>query len=171
MIFFKKADTPAAPTPKDKRPLFPKVSGSNLNEKAFNLPADFEGERNIIFVAFERWHQSQVDTWMPATQKIVEKDKTLRFYEIPTLSNMAPIARKFIDNGMRGGIPDKAVRAITITLYINKENFRSWLNLPNEKQIYVLVVDKKGNVLWREEGVFTEEKGKALSAYLAIKYP
>jgi ATP10 protein len=169
MIFFKKDDTPAAPTPKDKRPQFPKVSGSNLNEKAFNLPTDFEGERNIIFVAFQQWHQSQVDSWMPTTKKIAEGDKTLRFYEIPALSAMLPIARKFIDNGMRSGIPDKAVRAITITLYINKENFKAWLNLPNEKQIYILVVDKKGNVLWREEGAFTEEKGKALATYFAIK--
>jgi ATP10 protein len=169
MMFFKKDDTPTAPTPKDKRPQFPKVSGSNLNEKVFNLPADFEGERNIVFVAFQQWHQSQVDSWMPATKKIAESNKTLRFYEIPALSAMLPIARKFIDNGMRGGIPDKAVRAITITLYINKENFRAWLNLANEKQIYILVVDKKGNVLWREEGAFTEEKGKSLVAYFAIK--
>jgi hypothetical protein len=169
MNIFPKADTPALPTAKDKLPKFPTVSGSNLNEKPFNLPNDFEGERNIVFVAFEQWQQSQVDSWMPATKKIAEKDKSLRFYEVPTLSAMMPLVRKFIDGGMRGGIADKNVRAITITLYLNKENFRAWLKLPSEKNIYVLVVDRKGNVLWQQEGAFTEEKGKALADFCAIK--
>jgi hypothetical protein len=158
---------PPAPAATEKLPRFPSVTGSNLNEKVFNLPADFEGERNIILVAYQQWHQTQVDTWMPLVKQLAEKDRSLRFYEIPALDAMPMPARKFIDNGMRSGIPDINTRAVTITLYINKKNFRAWLGLPNEKQIYVLVVDKKGTVLWQSEGAFTEEKGKSLTAYFA----
>ena len=37
-------------------PAFPKVSGSNLEGRKFNVPGDFEGERNLAFVPFQRWH-------------------------------------------------------------------------------------------------------------------
>jgi len=41
---------------------FPSVKASNLEKRDFNLPADFEGERNLLLVAFEREQQKDVDT-------------------------------------------------------------------------------------------------------------
>ncbi len=64
--------------------------------------------------------------------------------------------RSFIDGGMRRGIPDAAVRASTITLYIDKTPLREALRLRDEDRIYVLLVDRKGRVFWRAEGRFDE---------------
>jgi predicted transcriptional regulator len=57
-------------------------------------------------------------------------------------------------------------RARTITLYVDKAAFRQALELPHEEDIYVLLVDREGNVLWRAEGAFTPEKGESLAAVL-----
>ena len=43
---------------------FPNVKAANLEKRNFNLPADFEGERNLLLVAFEREQQKDVDTWL-----------------------------------------------------------------------------------------------------------
>ena len=73
----------------------------------------------------------------------------------------------FINNGMRGGIPDKEQRARTITLYIDKEQFKKSLGLGSEDQIYAVLIDKSGKVIWNEAGLYSETKGKSLEAALA----
>ena len=75
----------------------------------------------------------------------------------------APHEGKFIDGGMRRGIPDAAVRAATITLYIDKAPFRESLRLPDEDRIYAVLVDQQGRVFWRGEGRFDERMGAELA--------
>ncbi len=49
---------------------FPTVKGSNLAGKEFTLPADFEGELNVVALAFQMWHQNEVNTWMPLFEQM-----------------------------------------------------------------------------------------------------
>jgi len=85
-----------------------------------------------------------------------------RFYEIPTLSNGYKIMRFMIDGGMRAGIPDKRVRKRTITIYINKSKFKKQLNITSEDTIYLFLINKKGEIIWRSEGEFNPIKAKVL---------
>jgi hypothetical protein len=64
---------------------------------------------------------------------------------------------------MRAGLPDPVVRERTITLYLDKDEFRQTLQLPHEDDIFVLLLDRQGQVLWRAEGDFTPEKGESLA--------
>jgi hypothetical protein len=64
--------------------------------------------------------------------------------------------RSFIDGGMRRGIPDAAVRAATITLYIDKDPFKRSLGIASEDDIYVLLVDRAGTIHWRARGAYAE---------------
>lgn len=142
---------------------FPTVEGSNLEGERFNLPSAFKGELNVVLVAFKREQQSDVDTWMPFLKTLGERRRDLRVYELPTLGRGYRLMRSFIDGGMRRGIPDSAVRAATITLYIDKASFRESLQLPEEDRIYVLLVDRQGRVFWRAEGRFDERAGAELA--------
>jgi hypothetical protein len=54
------------------------------------------------------------------------------------------------------------VRARTITLYIDKDEFTKALAIPTEDTIYLFLVDCDGNILWRDTGVFSEEKKTAV---------
>ena len=60
--------------------------------------------------------------------------------------------------------PNPVARERTITLYLDKDEFRQALQLPHEDDIYVLLLDRQGQVLWRAEGAFTPEKGESLAA-------
>jgi len=40
---------------------FPSVKATSLEKRDFNLPADFEGDRNLLLVAFEREQQFIAD--------------------------------------------------------------------------------------------------------------
>jgi len=116
----------------------------------------------VLLIAFQRWHQSLVDTWVPFLQQVEEKHPDLRYYELPTIQRLNPLSRVFINEGMRAGIPDTTARERTITLYLDKKAFREALNLPHEEDIYVLLVDRAGKVLWQAAGAHTADKAASL---------
>jgi hypothetical protein len=145
---------------------FPAVSGSNLQRQRLVLPQDFQGEQNLVFIAFQQWQQAQVNTWIPFAKQLEATHQGVRYYELPTIEKRNALARTFINEGMRAGIPDPVARERTITLYLDKRAFRKALQLPGEGDIYVLLVDRQGTVLWRAEAAFTPEKGESLGAIL-----
>ena len=162
------ANAPLAQTPNtrasDSLGRFPEVEGRNLEGERFVLPRDFGGNINAVVVAFKREQQHDVDTWMPLLKRMGEAHPGLRVYELPTLARRYRLMRSFIDGGMRGGIPDRTVRAATITLYIDKSPFRRALGLADEDRIYVLLVDREGGVHWRTEGAFNVQAGADLES-------
>ena len=141
---------------------FPSVKASNLEKRDFNLPAEFEGDRNLLLVAFEREQQKDVDTWLREMKRFEEVDPGLHYYELPTIQRPNALMRWFIDTGMRHGIADRKARERTITLYLEKKPFLDALLITDQKKIYAFLVDREGKVLWRAEGVFDESKGTSL---------
>jgi hypothetical protein len=145
---------------------FPELTAKNLQEKTLSLPGDFAGERNLLLIAFKRKQQQNVDTWLREMKRF-ESFPDFHYYELPTISKLNPIARWFINRGMRSGIPDSEARARTITLYLDKEKFKNALNLPDENRIYAILVDRKGQVHWRTDGDFDEAKAASLQRALS----
>jgi len=150
---------------------FPDVKASNLAKRELSLPADFEGDRNLLLVAFERDQQKDVDTWLREMGRFEELSPTFRYYELPTIQRPNAFMRWIIDSGMRSGIPDRKARERTITLYIDKKPFLESLLITGQKKIHAFLVDRSGGVLWRSEGVFDEEKGDSLRKALGERQP
>jgi hypothetical protein len=144
----------------------PTVEGSNLARKKMVFPNDFAGEVNLVFIAFLRWHQDLIDEWVPFVAELAAEFPQLHYYEFPTLSRRGVFYRTFLNEGMRAGIPDPATRARTVTLYLDKQAFRKALEIESERDIWIYLFDGSGEVLWRVEGRFTEEKGAALRDYM-----
>ncbi len=141
---------------------FPDISGENLEKKKYNIPYDLEGELNIVIVPFQRWHQSLVDEWSAFLNNIERSNRNFRYYEVPTLNSGYKIMRFMIDGGMRAGIPDRSVRERTITLYTNKPLFEELLNINSEDTIYLFLIRRNGEILWRSEGEYDIQKGEEL---------
>jgi hypothetical protein len=137
---------------------FPNVQGSNLMRQKINLPQDFEGNLNILLIAFQQWHQKLVDSWVPTVERLETEFSGLHYYELPTIQSMNFLAKTLINEGMRAGIPNPKSRQRTITLYLDKEPFRQVLEIGSEDSIIVLLVAKDGEVLLSNEGGFEIEK-------------
>lgn len=141
---------------------FPTVSGSNLERQEFEFPGDFEGDYNLLFVPFKRWHQSIVDTWIPFAQELESNHPWLVYYELPTIDERPVLARTFINEGMRAGIPDQKSRQRTVTLYIDTDEFMKATDIADRDDVYVLLVNRDGDIVWRTKGEFTKTKGDEL---------
>jgi len=153
----------------EKTDQFPEVSGYNLDREEFIFPRDFEGEHNLIMVAFQQYHQNIVNTWIPHVQELEAETPGFVYYELPTIKEMSLITRTFINEGMRAGIPDQTARERTVTLYIDKDKFTAALNIPDEDDIYLFLVEEDGSIIWREKGAYDGEKAGALQEILQEK--
>jgi hypothetical protein len=146
---------------------FPTVNGSNLLRQKLTLPQDFQGRLNLVFIPFERWHQMEVDSWSALAEELEEKYEGLVYYELPTLQNGGSIYKIFLNEGMRAGIPNPKTRERTITLYLDKADFRAALDMTDEEHIYVLVVDCQGKEFFRARGPYSLEGEAALRQALS----
>jgi hypothetical protein len=137
-----------------------------LNGKKVTLPRDFDATLNLCLIAFDRGQQKNIDTWTAGTKELVSTTG-VSVYEIPTIKKMPGFIRGFITSGMRQGIAEEAVRAHTITLFIDKSPFRASLGLGTEKTIYAVLVNRTSEVLWSQEGDYTDAAKAELARAIA----
>lgn len=146
---------------------FPTVTGSNLLREKLTLPRDFQGRFNLVFIPFEQWQQMEVDSWMALVKELEEQFDDLVYYELPTIQSRNILYKTFINEGMRAGIPNPKTRERTITLYLEKADFRTALDMTDEEHIYVLVVDRQGKEFFRVRGPYSREGEAALRQSLS----
>ena len=152
----------------DKNNYFPKITGIDLNGKKQEIPAIFKNKFNLIIVAFKREQQIEVDSWIKAVEPILKENTNLSFYEIPLIYELSVFKRMFLNNGMRFGITDEVARKRTITVYTNRQEFFKITQM-KEEQIYALLIDDNGKIIWRVEGVADDKKISDLKKIMPIK--
>lgn len=145
---------------------FPTVSGTSLAGREFTLPFSLDGEFNIVILAFEPVHQLLLQSWLPSLENLRLKYERLAYYQLPTLWAYSDEQRHIIDIGMRQAIPNPRLHDRVIPLYVQKDQLREVLELPNESTIYILLIDREGEILWRADGVITPEKLESLTRLL-----
>jgi hypothetical protein len=131
---------------------FPTVTGETLTGRTLELPGDFGAPLNLVFVAFRRRQQTEVDSWLPAAAAVEAEFEGVRYYELPVISRLYAPARRFIDGGMRAGIADADARDRTVTVYTDKRVLRRALDIDTESRVHAVLVDRDGAVYWRAAG-------------------
>jgi hypothetical protein len=150
--------------PSERR--FPEIEARGLDGRTYCLPEELGGERNILLVAFHRSQQREIDAWLPPLLELEERLPEVRVYELPTISRSWSPLRRFIDGGMRGGIPDPAARARTLTTYTDVDRVTRALRLSGPDAIALVLVDRRGQIEWQGGGEFDEEQLAQVAAAL-----
>ena len=120
---------------------FPSIQGNNLNKVKKIVPDDFVDRDLIVIVAFQQWHQPLVDESI----ENLEKDKldlTHNIIEVPTIRKSTKLNEIYLDGVMRRAIKEDRIRNRTITAYIDKEEFKQSLEIPDEQSIYWFLIEK-----------------------------
>lgn len=145
---------------------FPCIRARDLEGLDVDLPAAFRGDRNIVAVAFQRNHQSLVDSWVPWFEQQAADDSGLRFYELPTIGRIWAPVRRFIDGGMAAAIREPAILQRTFTIYGDVDRVTEPLAIDDRSTISVFCVDRSGQVLWRGVGGYSAQLAAELEAVL-----
>ncbi|MAU12463.1 MAG: hypothetical protein CL607_21760 [Anaerolineaceae bacterium] len=150
---------------------FPKIKGKTVNGERRTLPEDFEGHYQVVVLAFTKYQQADVDSWMPFLNNLKRHNSQLQVYEVPVIERMFFFKRMLLDTWMYNGIDDPDVRNRTITLYTNVSEFLKSLNLTHIETIYTLLMDNQGTVYWRGSGPYNENRGSDLMLKLRLLEP
>lgn len=144
--------------------VFPSVSAYSLDKERANLPQDFAGKTNLLLISFETEQQKQIETWLPTALAIQHSNFDFRFYRLPVSNRENFVFRWWELSSMRSDETDPETWHWIVPLYIDKQAFRRALQIPDERQIVLLLADKQGRILWRTTGPMTPEKRATLFA-------
>ena len=147
--------------------VFPQIRARNLEGLDVDLPDGFIGDRNVVAIAFQRQHQSLVDSWVPWFEEHAAADPGLRFYELPTIGRIWAPVRNFIDGGMAAAIREPVILQRTLTIYGDVNRVTRPLGIDDRSTIALLLVDGSGHVCWRGAGGFTPLLADELETALA----
>lgn len=131
--------------------MFPTVAAQTLAKRAVTFPQETAGKDGLLFVAFERDAQEQINSWLtPLLQQYVFSDE-VSYYEVPMISGGYGMVATFIDGGMRRGVP-QTLHDRTATYYGPREAFFKALNITDTSKPYLFVLDKQGHIVFRTAG-------------------
>jgi hypothetical protein len=157
----------AQPTANQKPAAFPSLTAYNLAKEKLSLPADFNGQVNLLLISFQPEQQTQIQTWLTTAQGLQHTNFSFHWYRLLVSSRENIIFRWWDDSSMRSDESDPEIWPWIIPLYVDKDGFRRSLHIPTDKQIAVLLVNKQGNLLWSAYGPLTPGKRAALLAAVA----
>lgn len=139
----------------------PVIQAQTLAQQKLVLPQDLPADKTLALIAFEREQQANVNTWI---EGLGLNTATEPWVELPVVGPQGSFMRAVIDNGMRMGIRDEAMRRRVITLYTDREAFVQAMGLPNGmRTIYAAIIHRSGQVLAVVPGDYTPEKAAVLA--------
>ena len=150
-------------------PDFPRLEARSLNGRAYRLPGDLGGELNVLLDGFEWWQQELIDSWVPFLEELACRRPRLRFYELVAVSRLRLPVRGTIDGGMVAGIPDRKVRARTLTTYTDLGGLLAALDLSGTQDMAAFLTDPAGRrISWRATGAHDDAREAGLESVLGL---
>ena len=134
---------------------WPTLSGTTLLGDDFTMPQDFDLNLNLVLIGFKRSHQEDINTWTQAFKPYELEELALGFYEVPIVYEMEFTQRFFLNNAMKFGVKGDYEKSRTVTVYLDRSKFLKSMNM-DEDNIYALLINRAGKILWIHKGVSTE---------------
>ena len=71
----------------------------------------------------------------------------MRYYKLPVFRKMKSFGQASINKEMRAGELNQKARKRAVSLYLDRRGYRFSLVMPDEDEIYILLLDRPGQVL------------------------
>ncbi len=130
---------------------FPTITAKTLANRCVTFPDETAGRVGVIFVAFEQGAQSDIDSWVEPMIKDYLTNDEVSYFEIPMISGLYKPVSRFIDGGMRGGVPTD-LHDRTATFYGKRAAFFSQMKIEDTTRAYLFVLSRSGRIVHRASG-------------------
>ncbi len=143
------------------------VSSDTLSKQHLTLPADFHTDRNLLLLYFDLTQQPDVDSWNTVMDRLACERSILDcLYFTGLFAEELPLAlvAEFLDAQRVLRIP-AAGRRLSRCISISTA-FERRLQISSEKEVVLLLLDRKGHVLSRVSGPPNDSSRNAMRAAL-----
>ena len=144
----------------------PALKGEFLTGREAFLPGIASGRVALLALGFTYDSRFAVEAWIGRYRKEFGDNPQVTFYEVPMIGGMARLGKWFIDSGMRRGTPKKDHENV-ITVYGGTDPWKQRLGFQSPDAAYLVLLDRRGVVRWRHNGMFDETAYKALSSQVS----
>jgi hypothetical protein len=139
--------------------VLPQVTGTSLADQPVTLPDVAAGEPLLLLIGYVQDAQFDLDRWLLGLDQLGWKTRT---FEVPTLPGMLPrMFGNFIDEGMRGGIPEEDWAAV-VTVYAEADKLAAFTGNEATRNGRILLLDGDGKV------VFYHDRGYSVGSLKAL---
>ena len=140
---------------------FPSLQSRDLTGECRLLPDAFMAPLTLVFVAFRREQQTDIDSWGPWLARVANP-AGVAHVEVPVLGRQWKPFRSFIDGGMAAAIRDPDVRRATLTVYGGLEKVTTPLGITSLDRVWIFLVARGGTVLHTTTGPFSDDGANEL---------
>lgn len=135
---------------------FPRVEGESLEREPVVIPDDLAGAPAVLLIGYKQSAQFDIDRWLMG---LLQADVDAQLVEVPTIPGLMPtIASKWIDDGMRAGIPREDWGAV-VTLYGDTAKpVARFTGTENGQLARIVVLDPEGRVVWFTDQGYSARK-------------
>jgi hypothetical protein len=145
-----------------KAAAFPPVTSYSLDKQKVSLPGGLEGQTDLLLISFKPEQQADIDSWLPAAQALQHASFQFRYYQLPVAERENFVFRWWESSSMRSDQTDPETWHWIVPLWVDRKSFFADLQIPNEKQVVILLVDRQGHILWRASGPMSADTRASL---------
>ncbi len=146
--------------------VFPTISSYALSKDHVTLPEDLHGDRNLLLLYFDLTQERDISDWNAVIDRWNASDPSLGSFTLLVSPQKNFLSRWWQNSSMRSASQDHKYWPTTLPIYVDKKAFEQRLGIPTEKQVVVLLTDRKGRVLSRVNGPPNDNGRAALRAAL-----
>jgi len=146
--------------------VLPELKGEYLTGKPALLPASASGKVALLALGFSYDSRVPVEDWINRFRGEFGTNPEVTFYEIPMIGGMGVMGKYFINRGMRKGTPP-ADHEHVITVYGGPVAvWKQRVGVSSDNIAYLILMDGRGIVRWRYNGMLDEVGYKALERHV-----
>ena len=162
----------AMASPNDSRVMgqLPALNAQTLTREFIAVPEGLPSDRTLALVTFRPEHKAQAESWIQGLD--LENDTSIAWVRMPVLNDPGTlIGRKAVETRLLQSYPAATERAKLMPVFTDRADFVRSASLNGVAQSYVLIVNRKGDVLARVEGKFDPDKAQILRETLKASDP
>lgn len=147
-------------------PVFPKLTGTNLNFDEVRIPSDLDAGLKLLVVSYDSAQQPDVDAWLTPLEALNEDYPDLAGYYLPLLPKDTADSAAFIIGGM-AVMASETNRTRTIIVFTDVDRFNQLVDVAGKDAVQLFLLDAEDQIRWQGVGAYDDDKLQALAGVLA----
>ncbi len=140
------------------KPRFLSVEGRNINGRKIRLPQQFECLYNVALITYDVDQLVDSAAWSATLRTIENTYPDIRSYQLSFASKLPWLTSERREFRRSSDAALQQTSTDSISLYSDPLAFDGVLGIEGRAHIAILLVDRFGNVVWRERGPCTGAK-------------
>jgi ATP10 protein len=144
----------------------PPINGTTLEEQSITLPDAVRGKVTLLVFTFSKGAGERGRNWTDHFFQDYPQEDKVTSYAIAMLEDVPSLLRGMIRGAIKRGVPVSR-RKRFLTVIHGEDQWKRYIGLKDDKDPYLLLLDRKSQVQWTHQGAFDEAVYGGLKARIA----